>query len=45
MNYTRQFLLYKQSKIKIVTKEHKTLNTKTKKKTKTYQNSVGYTLK
>lgn len=34
MNYTRQFLLYKQSKIKIVTKEHKTLNTKTKKKQK-----------
>lgn len=31
MNNTRPFLLYKQSKIKIVTKEHKTLNTKTQK--------------
>ena len=35
MNNTRPFLLYKQSKIKIVTKDHKTLNTKTKKKQKT----------
>lgn len=43
MNNTRQLLLYKQSKIKIVTKDHKTLNTKTKKNKKLPKFSRLYT--